>query len=184
MLAVCLAMVETEEEKTQLHDIYIKYNRLMLKVAWNILENREDAEDAVQNAFLGIAKCIKQIPSGNQPKLLRAYVCLAAKNAALSIHRQNQKRYELQEQVDDYPPQTDEMFQRIVEAGDVEWLRRMIKQLPKIYQEALFLTYCMGHTQNKAAIIAGCSAANFRQRIVRGKKQLIKLYQKEGYADD
>ena len=74
MLGIYLSMVETEAEKIRLHHIYVAYNKLMLRIAQDILGNREDAEDAVQNAFLGIAKCLNRVPSEENPDLLRAYV--------------------------------------------------------------------------------------------------------------
>lgn len=184
MLGIYLSMVETEAEKIRLHHIYVAYNKLMLRIAQDILGNREDAEDAVQNAFLGIAKCLNRVPSEENPDLLRAYVCVAAKNTALSIQKQNQKWHDSQEHLEDVQLQTDGIFEQIMKSHDAERLNRIVRQLPQVYREALYLVYCMGHTQSKAAIIAGCSASNFRQRVVRARKALVKLYQKEGIADE
>ena len=51
-----LAMIETEEERSKFEKIYIQYRRLMYSVAFRVLNNSEDAEDAVHTAFIRIAK--------------------------------------------------------------------------------------------------------------------------------
>lgn len=138
----------------------------------------------MQNAFLGIAKCLNRVPSGEKPEQLKAYVCVAVKNAALSIQKQNQKWHDSHERLEDFQLQTDGIVEQIMKSHDVERLNRIVWQLPQAYREALYLVYCMGHSQSKAAIIAKCSASAFRQRVSRAKRALVKLYQEEGIGDE
>lgn len=56
MLVYYLQMLDTPEEKVKFEQIYLKYRGLMYQVADGILHNRQDAEDAVHNAFLRIIK--------------------------------------------------------------------------------------------------------------------------------
>ena len=51
MLAIYLSMLETNEEKNQFEQLYIKYKQDMYAVAYGILKNKEDAEDAVHQSF-------------------------------------------------------------------------------------------------------------------------------------
>lgn len=60
MLVYYLQMLDTPEEKIRFEQIYLKYRGLMYHVANGILHDRQDAEDAVHNAFLRI---IKKFPS-------------------------------------------------------------------------------------------------------------------------
>ena len=60
MLVYYLQMLDTPEEKVQFEQIYLKYRGLMYHVADSILHNRQDAEDAVHNAFLRLIKHFKQ----------------------------------------------------------------------------------------------------------------------------
>ena len=88
MLFMYAAMIDDEVDQLRFADIYHGYRKQMLLVAKRVLNNDEDAEDAVQIAFLGIAQRIKSVPS-DDPKKLRAYVLTAAKNAALFVLLQN-----------------------------------------------------------------------------------------------
>ena len=54
--------VDSEADQLRFSDIYSNYQKQMLLVAKRILHSDEDAEDAVQIAFLGIAQRIKSLP--------------------------------------------------------------------------------------------------------------------------
>ena len=56
MLVYYLQMLDTPEEKVRFEQIYLKYRGLMYHVAEDILHNRQDAEDAVHNAFCESSK--------------------------------------------------------------------------------------------------------------------------------
>ena len=56
-----LQMLETPEEKSLFEQIYLEYRGLMYHVAYEILHNDQDAEDAVHQAFVKIVENIKKI---------------------------------------------------------------------------------------------------------------------------
>lgn len=53
---ILLMMVDTPEEKRKFVILYENYRYLMLKVAVDILHDYQLAEDAVQEAFVRVAK--------------------------------------------------------------------------------------------------------------------------------
>ena len=56
MLSLMLALVETPEEKKLFREIYDLHEKWMLKTAYDILKNYEDAGDAVNEAFFRLAR--------------------------------------------------------------------------------------------------------------------------------
>ena len=86
MLVYYLQMLDTPEEKVKFEQIYLKYRGLMYHVAEDILHNRQDAEDAVHNAFLRIIKKFSRFQ--NTPaKDLAPQVAVIARNEAISLQR-------------------------------------------------------------------------------------------------
>ena len=61
MLSFYVSLVETEEEKSLVEALYIKYEQDMYNVAFSILHNNYDAEDAVQEAFLRVIENLDKI---------------------------------------------------------------------------------------------------------------------------
>lgn len=47
-MLIYMALIETEEDRVLFEQIYYKYKGLMFHVAYGVLGQREDAEDAVQ----------------------------------------------------------------------------------------------------------------------------------------
>lgn len=74
IIALYLARDESAIQETQL-----KYGRLCLHIAENILGNAEDAEECVQDAYLALWN---QIPPA-QPRNVTAFVCKITRNLAL-----------------------------------------------------------------------------------------------------
>ena len=64
-MLIYLQMLETPEEKSLFEQIYLEYRGLMYHVAYEILHNEQDAEDAVHQAFIKIAENIKKIRNEN-----------------------------------------------------------------------------------------------------------------------
>lgn len=67
-MLIYLSMIESEADKSLFEQLYIRYKGLMYHIAYRILQNREDAEDAVHQAFVSIAKNIKKITEVDCPK--------------------------------------------------------------------------------------------------------------------
>ena len=55
MLLFYTAMIDDKPDQLRFERVYHSYRRQMLVVAERVLHDREEAEDAVQNALLGLA---------------------------------------------------------------------------------------------------------------------------------
>jgi hypothetical protein len=59
--------------------LYDRYGRSLFRVAWTLLRSRQDAEDAVQDVFLGLARSRANLA---RVENLRAYLFGALRHAA------------------------------------------------------------------------------------------------------
>ncbi len=169
MLMLYFALIDSEADQLRFSDIYSNYQKQMLLVAKRILHSDEDAEDAVQIAFLGIAQRIKSLPVDD--RRLRAYVLTAAKNAALSLLPQK-KRQDNMLDIDELPIASDEdLFVKVMQSQDYDTLLRA----------ARMLIICVeGQTVAASAAILHRKQGTVRQQLNRGKKLLIDFCRKEG----
>ena len=60
-MLIYLQTIETDKDKSKFEQIYEAYRGLMFHVAFKILEQEQDAEDAVHHAFVKIAENITKI---------------------------------------------------------------------------------------------------------------------------
>ena len=85
-MIIYLQMLETPEEKSKFEQLYLEYKGLMFHVAYEILHNEQDAEDAVHQAFVKIAENIKKIDDPNLTLDLHKSSPLKRIGTGLPIH--------------------------------------------------------------------------------------------------
>lgn len=75
MIAVYLAMLETDVDRDKFMKLYESYEKKLFAVALRILENNEKAEDAVQQAWLRIIQHWERVRTRQNAKRIfsRAY---------------------------------------------------------------------------------------------------------------
>lgn len=176
MLGMYLAVLDTEEEKIQFEDLYIKYRQMMYAVAYRILNNSEDAEDAVHQSFLAIAnhfKKIQQIPSQE----LKAYLVIVSKNKAINIYNKNKERAKKSTVMDEAHSVAVDI--NYLGSFEKEELVRAIKKLPQIYKDIVYLYYLEEFSAKEIAQILDITPETVWKRAERVKGMLKENLLKE-----
>lgn len=181
MLFLYTAMIDDGADQIRFEDIYYGYRKQMFVVAERVLHNREDAEDAVQDALLGIAKNIATVPAGNE-KVLRAYVLTAARNAALNLLPKKRQRDDLLDISELDAASGDDLFEQVVNCQDYDLLLRALRQLAQPYREVLMLAYVHEQGPKATAQILSRKEETVRKQLYRGRKLLMELCAKEGMS--
>lgn len=166
-----IAGIEGWTDKQKFNKIYEEYGGLMFYVAKRILGTDADAEDAVQTAFLKIAKNIKKISEPVCPKT-RGFVVIIVERTAIDMFRKR-KRYtmsELKEATAGIAIDYD---------GD-DRLAECITKLPPRYREVILLKYHYGYTLKEIGKMMDLSLAAVTKLDQRAKNKLRKLCEEEG----
>lgn len=72
--------------------VYYKYYKLVYFQAYQILNNKEDAEDVMQNTFLKFMNKINTIDDNSN---IKQYLSLISKNEAIDLYRKKSNRKEI-----------------------------------------------------------------------------------------
>ena len=88
-----LATMETADDRTRFESLYLAYRGLMYHVAYHILKNPQDAEDAVHQSFVKLAEHMATIPDGPCPRT-RNLVVTVAERKAIDLYRSRQRHPE------------------------------------------------------------------------------------------
>lgn len=169
MIALYLALVD-EEQKDKFEQVYYKYRNLLFYIAYEILQNERDAEDAVQEAFLRVAKKIAKI-SDTYSNETKNFVVLITKREAMKIYNKRKKRDE------DTDIELEKV--RVSEANMVNAVKFAIEKMPYKYSSLLTLKYVMGYSGKEIAEITGLSETNVRQQLLKGRKLLESMLEEE-----
>lgn len=170
-MIVYLSMMETPEEKSRFEQLYLEYKGLMFHVAYEILHNEQDAEDAVHQAFVKISENINKIDDPVCPKT-HGYVVTIVEHQAIDQYRKR-KKHQTTELIDD------------IQGTDVHYeedndLTKCILQLPARYREMILLRYHHGYTVREIAKMLGLSLPSAIKLDQRAKIKLKKLCEEAG----
>lgn len=159
-----------EEKLTQ---IYIKYRRLMLCAALDILKNRQDSEDAVQDAFIRVSENLDSVGEIDSPRT-RSFVMVITRNICLNMLRR--KRFESGADIDELNAVSDRSVEKqaLSDFGVAE-LESALKRLPPELRDILYLTVYEELSLKDAARLIGISYEAAKSRARRARKKLAEF---------
>ncbi len=172
MLVFYLQMLDTPEEKIRFEQIYREYRGLMCHLADNILHNRQDAEDAVHNAFLRIIKKFSELRTAPAEDLAPQLVVIV-RNEAISLLRKKKDAAPL-EDWDGFAESSDDIasYHALVDS---------FAHLPQTYRAVMEMKLLSGYSDGEIAAKLGLSKTAVSTRISRGRQLLRSIVEREGF---
>lgn len=175
MLPFYFALIDNEQDCRSFEEIYRTYRKQMLLSANAILHNSLDAEDAVHDAFIRIARNMRLVNQIKDPTDLRNYVLKASKNSALNLLKRDQK-YQRCDSIENLPDMSDETFLDVVcDQVTCKETIAIIDQLDDRYKEVLYYHCILGFSVSEVASLLNRKVSTVKQQLVRGKKTLMSL---------
>lgn len=181
MITIYLSVIETTEDKALFETIYDKYKNQMYSIACKILKDENLAEDAVQEALLGIAKQITIFREMPEDKL-KAYICIATKNTALNLYKKEAKYRSKIISIEDLPHLVidDNALAIQISNERQQTLATIIAEFPSLQRSILTLRYAYDMKCSKIAIALGRKPSSVRKELSRARKILIEKCRKAG----
>lgn len=151
-----------------------KYGKLCHKTAHNILRNRQDAEECVSDAYLGVWNIIPP----QKPLHLSAFLLKIVRNISLSKYRSNtaQKRNSF------YDIALEEIEETLSSSGSVEKhvetelitraIESFLDTLDKESRVVFIRRYWFGDSYDDIALLTGLSSKNVSVKLTRLRKKL------------
>jgi RNA polymerase sigma-70 factor (ECF subfamily) len=169
MLAIGMAIIDDEDDKQTFDKLCREYKNMMLNIAFNILGNKQDAEDAVQDAFIRIAQNFKTIRRNISPETANQF-SIIARNASIDIYRKNKQIETI--------PLNEEITGDCFSDFDVSEIHTALNELHQIDKDVLYLYYIYGCSAKITAHLLGCSESAVYKRLQRAKTKLRRILQK------
>ena len=156
-----------------------RYDRNVFRIAQHITQNREDAEDVVQDAFLKAYQNLKQF-QGNS-KFYTWLVRIAVNEALMKLRkRKSSKTVSMDEDVEtedgsvpreiaDWSPNPEQLFKQS-ELNEI--LTKTIQGLPAGFRTVFVLRDVEGLSTEETADMLGLSIPAVKSRLLRARLQL------------
>ncbi len=172
-MLLLLATIEDEIDRSKLETIYNEYASTMYFRAFSILQNKADAEDAVQESFIKIYKNLDKISDAISSRT-KSLVIIIAERTAIDFYRKRKKlaETELDENIPVFGYEG-------VYKGENRVIAEILKLSPKC-REVLLLTSLYGYTFAQAGNLLDISEEAAKKASQRGKKKLELLCRERG----
>lgn len=159
-----------------------EYSATLYRVAYSVMRNSAEAEDAVQEAFLRVLK--------HQDKLgeirdVRVWLVRITWNVVLDRKRRSKTRPE-NDDIADYArvlPSTERRADdEIISSQEHARILGLIDRLPAKERQALLLSAVEELTTAQIASVLKTTESSVRSRIFRARRELSALLEKEGVS--
>lgn len=175
-------------KRAAFQELVEKYQRRMYAVAYGIVGNREDALDAVQEAFV---KAYRSLPEFKGESAVYTWLYRITVNSAIDIARKRgrHEQVEFREEIDveeekgEYPvaSSTENPVERLMRKELGEVIEKAILSLPVDQRTAIVLREIEGLSYKEIAQVMGTSEGTVMSRLHYGRKKLQELL--EPYLD-
>lgn len=153
-------IIKTEELVT-------RYSNMLFKICLVILENEQDAQDAVQETFY---RFLKKKPEFFSEEHEKAWLIRVAVNVSKDMRRFQLRHPKISiEELSDYYESKE----------DGEILEELL-ELPYKLKVVIYLYYVEGYRVKEIASILHISPETVRKRMQRGREQLKLLWERSG----
>lgn len=175
MISGALSILQTDEERNKLSQFYEENKERFYAIAFSKLHNREDAEDAVQEAFLRIADKPEKFFEISSNKQV-AYADIIIRNVSVDMYKKSNK-IEAVETMDlisneDIEIQLDE---KIIGNISRDELVDFILKLSPVLRDVLELKVVIGLSNYEIAQKLSITENVVRQRLFQARRAIAKF---------
>ena len=176
-------LVEAREEalrKGTLEEMFVASRKRFLAIAFSILRNREDAEDAVQEAFLS---AYRHVDNFEGRSALRTWLTRIVLNAALMMQRKRKASMvrslsesgvshddDWTENVPALQPDPEMIHS---ERETLQFIDEKLGKLKPVLRQAFTMTYYDELSRAEACAVLSVSSGTFKARLFRARRQLL-----------
>jgi RNA polymerase sigma-70 factor, ECF subfamily len=145
--------------------IFEEYHSRLLGFILKRINNKDDAEDILQDVFLKIHSRMDTLKENSK---IQSWIYSITRNTIIDFYRAQKPSKELPESLSNPVPESHEETRKEI----ADWFLPLINTLPPLYRQALTLSEIDGITQNEVAQKEGLSLSAAKSRIQRGRKIL------------
>lgn len=163
-----------ERSERAIQELEIKYGKICCKLSHNIVNNRQDAEECVNDAYLGVWNTIPP----EKPNPLLAYLCKIVRNISLKNYyrkkaaKRNSNFEASLEEMEDFLPAT-ETVEAQIEAKELVHFIENFLDMQTIENRVIFMRrYWFSDSYKDIAAQVGLTEKNVSVRLTRIRRQM------------
>lgn len=158
--------------------LYQQYSKAMFNTSLRIVNNRADAEDVLQEAFVDAFRSLHDF---NYRSTFGAWLKKIVINKSITVLRKRRVHFiEIESTGLPELPQEEVLDEKEVQYR-VDQVKKAIEKLPDGYRTVLTLYLLEGYDHEEISEIVGISHNTVRTQYIRAKQKLLNIIKEGGY---
>lgn len=181
MLSLYITMLETEQERKKMADIYEEHKHALLMYAMKVTGyNQAMAEDAVHNAFISIIKD-KEKYFCLDSRDFRFSAVIIVRNKCIDLLRKEKPYADISiDELEIYLESNEKpVDEQVVISSEYAAIRRHMADIDEISRQVLIMKYALGMSYKEIGVKLNMTRKHVDTRILRAKEKVRKLAEKE-----
>lgn len=179
LIPLLFLLIENEDDRLFLENVYIQYHRLMYAQALQVLKQSHAAEDAVSDSLLSLAKKISLLRSFDCNKL-RSYVVITVRHTAITRLNRGKREQLPGDAAFDEIAGAGHVDDRLLSQAGIEDVKEAIRALPSREKDLMLMKYFREITEQEMADEMGLKPVSVRVHLSRARKHLAQLLKERG----
>jgi RNA polymerase sigma-70 factor, ECF subfamily len=169
-----LTVIDCEEIRNQLEEIYYLYGKDLWYISNDILNDEHEAEDIVQTALIKITGYLDKNIDVKEGKT-KGLIAIIVRNLSINLYNQRKRRPtvdidELEEILEEQEDQNPEP--KAIRLDKKKWIAGELAKIKPEYADILALKYEYEYSDKEISDICSLDEGNVRVRLCRAKKAL------------
>jgi len=180
MLAMAIAAIENDGDRSLVETLYTKHYALMLRKAQAMVRDRQAAEDVVEAVMLRLIERLDLL-RGCNPASVRSYLVASVRNEAIDRIRRAGRLQPLDdgERLRQLPDESPRAESSLIREAQIQAVVRALEALDDRERLALRMKYYDGMTDAAIAKLFGMSRSGVRKVIDRARQHVGERLRKE-----
>jgi RNA polymerase sigma-70 factor (ECF subfamily) len=157
----------------ELAEVYTTFRKSLFNYIYGKINNREDAEDILQNVFL---KMHTHIETLSDKEKIQNWLYRITRNAVIDYYRSKGSKKRKLELTEKFPADLEEEAHSDDTKGMDKCVRGFIDKLPDEYRSIIIDSEIKGIPQKELASKYDLQYVTLRSRVQRGRERLHKMF--------
>ncbi|MBQ8496052.1 MAG: sigma-70 family RNA polymerase sigma factor [Clostridia bacterium] len=182
MLQILLLTIENDDDKLIFEEIYHKYKKASMRRALKLLNNNKyDAEDAFQKAWLQISQYLNRLES-HDDSVIATYIMKTIEFKAIDVANENNEYRGKLEPAEINPQEyiSDDLMYQVCNRERHEMIVKVIHSMNEKYKDIMIMAYLQGFDVKSIAEQLNINEKTVWTRLYRGKNILVEELKKRG----
>lgn len=178
MFPAAIVAIEDDDDRAFMERVYLDYQTLMYRVAYNVMKEHFGAEDIISSACEKLCKKILLLRTFDSCKL-QSYVVFTCRNTALNLlksrDRQNARLFYDMDMVSETVASEGDVSDNILREAEISELTEGLDQLSVKERDILQMKYLLQKTDGEIASVYGIKEDSVRYYLTLARRRLAKI---------